>query len=76
MPNDTIDIAGEKKPEIVTYFDSLPRTVQQQFPRPLFYLQEITGRPLLVDKSKGHNTDQLACFWFYKPVSQMFKDFE
>lgn len=76
MSNETIDIAREEKPGIVEYFDSLPRTIKQNLPRPLFYLQEMTGRPMLVDKSKGHNTDQLACFWFYKPVSQMFKDFE
>jgi len=75
MSKELIDIAGEKT-GIVDYFDALPHGVKKQLPRPLFYLKEISGRPLLVDKSKGHNTDQLACFWFYKPVSQMFKDFE
>ena len=61
---------------IVDFFNSLPAALKQDLPLPLFHLKEITGRPILVDKSRLYHTDQLACFWFYKPISQMFKTFD
>jgi len=57
-------------------FRRLPVEIKQSLPLSLSQLTEVTGRPLQVDKSSSLHTDQIACFWFYKPISQMFKTFE
>ena len=58
------------------FLESLPEESKAGIPLPVFHASPLGTSIIIVDKSRPHHTDQLACFWFYKPISKMYKAFE
>jgi len=59
-----------------TFFQSLPADIREQLPVALGHVKQIGAGFIRVDSSAYYHTDKMACYWFYKPVSQMYKTFD
>ena len=65
------------KKEISLLFEAFPPEWKVELPVAFYGAR---GNPtrhgvVTVVKSKAYNTEQLACFWFYKPITQMHKSY-
>ncbi|WP_342647322.1 hypothetical protein [Mucilaginibacter sp. CSA2-8R] len=68
---------GETDQEILGVFmRSLSDEKKRNIPLTALYVKDLSPGLVKVDKSKEHHTEKLPCYWFYKPVSQLYKTFE
>ena len=65
-----------KTNDLSLFLSSLPDDIKRVVPLTAFRAKEVGSGFLRVDKSERHNTDFMPCYWFYKPISQMYKTFE
>jgi len=59
-----------------SFFNALPEEIKESLPVSILQVKEVGEGSVIVDKSEVHHANQFACFWFYKPISQMYKTFE
>jgi hypothetical protein len=65
----------EHKKEISTLLNAFPDQWKSELPVPFFHARHNYSRQgsIISEPSKNYNTKQLACYWFYKPISLMHK---
>ncbi len=67
--------SNESSDQVIDIFELFPQEWKVELPASFYAAR---GNPskngsVVTESSKPYNTTQLACFWFYKPITQMSK---
>lgn len=63
------------KQEISTLLNAFPDKWKAELPVPYFHAKHNYSKlgNIITEPSRKYNAKQIACFWFYKPISLMCK---
>ena len=68
----------EDKQEISQLLNSFPDSWKAELPVPFFHARHNHSKQgsISTEPGKKYNSKQIACYWFYKPISLMCKSLD